>query len=77
MPHCGFDLDSRFSRTSDSEYSVSPAKTGLGNRTLSQPRLKPFSLTSATPSPATIASVKPLLIRHCPNSVCLPYSLLK
>src|SRR5215467_15877078 len=74
MPHCGFDLDSRVSSTSDSEYSVSPAKSGLGNLISSQPSAKPFSETSATPMPATIASVSALLIRHLPNSVFLPRS---
>ena len=32
-----------------------PSKSGLGNFISSQPRAKPFSLTSATPKPATIA----------------------
>src|SRR5574341_2485959 len=33
----------------------------------SQPSAKPFSLTSATPMPATIAKVNALLIKHLPN----------
>jgi hypothetical protein len=77
MPHCGLDLDSRFSRTSDSEYSVSPANKGWGNSIWSQPSAKPFSLTSATPIPATIASVSALLISGRPYSVRLAYSVLK
>ena len=56
---------------------MSPANSGFGNLIWSQPSAKPFSLTSATPIPATMARVKALLIKHLPNSVRLPYSLLK
>ena len=56
---------------------MSPAKSGFGSLTSSQPSATPFSLTSATPIPVTIASVSVLLIRHLPNSVRRAKSLLK
>jgi hypothetical protein len=45
--------------------------------TSSQPSATPFSLTSATPMPVTMARVSVLLIRHLPNSVRRAKSLLK
>ncbi len=56
---------------------MSPAKSGLGSFTSSHPSANPFSLTSAVLIPVTMASVSVLLMRHLPNSVRLPYSLLK
>src|SRR5262249_53847277 len=51
IPKPSRDCDSRFSNTSVSARSVSPAKTGAGSRTSRQPRLTPRSDTSSTDRP--------------------------
>ena len=56
---------------------MSPANTGCGSLIQSQPSAKPFSLTSATPSPATIASVSRLLTSGRSKPVRRAYSALK
>ena len=71
MPTFSRDLESRTSSTSDSEYSVSPSKTGAGRRTSSQPRLAiTFWETSVTLWPVTSASVNVESTSGRPHSVC-------
>src|SRR6266513_6251120 len=77
MPKPGRDFDSRFSSTSVSARSVSPAKTGAGRRTSRQPRLTPRSDTSATDRPVTSASVNVESTSGRPHSVVAAYSASK
>src|SRR6185503_2668335 len=71
IPALGRDLLSRSSRHSLSQRSVSPAKTGLGSRTLSKPRLatRTPSVVSWTLMPTSRLKVKQLLTSGLPNSV--------
>ena len=77
MPRRGSDFDSRVEMTSVSDQRVSPANTGCGRRTLSQPRLMPLRLTSGTVRPVTTASVTRLFISGRRNCVFFAYSVLK
>ena len=78
MPACGRLADSRFSRTIDSLYSVSPAKTGWVMRISSQPRLaKAFWVMSVTLCPTAMATVRVETTSGLPNSDFAAYSLLK
>lgn len=74
MPTFGRERDSRISSTSDREWTVSPSNTGLGRRTSSHPRLAiTFCETSLTLCPVTSESVRQLLTKGFPNSVCAAY----
>src|SRR4029079_17300796 len=70
-PAFGRDLLSRRSTHSLSQRRVSPAKTGLGSRTLSKPRLATStpSVVSWTLTPTSRLNVKQLLTSGFLNSV--------
>ncbi|CAM5385917.1 hypothetical protein SGRI78S_02229 [Streptomyces griseus subsp. griseus] len=73
MPCPGRDRDSRLSRMRLVAYRVSPTKTGVFSRTLSQPRLATARADSAcTVIPPTRHSVMPLFTRTFPYSAPAP-----